>query len=176
MLKVFRFLFPTHTETMPMSVLLLVLRVLFGSLLFVHGVQKLLSFGALSGVFPDPFGLSNPVSLSLVIFAELFCSVAFVSGFMFRLTPLPMIFSMGVALFGIHAADPFAMKELAFVYFAMFVLLYITGPGRYSLDHFIGFGLRSAALSAVPPTAVPPSAVPPTAVTTVPENPAPVVS
>ena len=109
MLKVFRFLFPTHTETMPMSVLLLVLRVLFGSLLFVHGVQKLLSFGALSGVFPDPFGLSNPVSLSLVIFAELFCSVAFVSGFMFRLTPLPMIFSMGVALFGIHAADPFAM-------------------------------------------------------------------
>jgi len=171
---------------MPMSVLLLVLRVLFGSLLFVHGVQKLLSFGALSGVFPDPFGLSNPVSLSLVIFAELFCSVAFVSGFMFRLTPLPMIFSMGVALFGIHAADPFAMKELAFVYFAMFVLLYITGPGRYSLDHFIGFGLRSAALSAVPPTAVPPTAVPPsavpptavppTAVTTVPENPAPVVS
>ena len=106
------------------------------------------------------------MSLSLVIFAELFCSVAFVSGFMFRLTPLPMIFSMGVALFGIHAADPFAMKELAFVYFAMFVLLYITGPGRYSLDHFIGFGLRSAALSAVPPASV----------NTVQENPAPVVS
>jgi len=35
-------------------------------------------------------------------------------------------------------ADLFAVKELAFIYLVVFVLMYIAGPGKFSIDYFIG--------------------------------------
>lgn len=77
------------------------------------------------------------MSLLLAIFGEVFCSVAFVFGFLYRLAMIPMIFTMFIAFFVIHSADPFATKELAFVYLLAFVILFIAGPGKYSVDLFI---------------------------------------
>jgi len=51
---------------------------------------------------------------------------------------IPMIFTMVVAFFVIHANDVFAVKELAFIYLVVFVLMYIAGPGKFSIDYFIG--------------------------------------
>ena len=51
---------------------------------------------------------------------------------------IPMIFTMIVAFFVIHANDVFAVKELAFIYLGVFVLMYIAGPGKFSIDYFIG--------------------------------------
>ena len=53
-----------------------------------------------------------------------------------------MIFSMGVALFVVHANDPFAVKELALIYLSVFVLMFISGPGNYALDHLISERIR----------------------------------
>ena len=50
---------------------------------------------------------------------------------------IPMIFTMGVAFFVIHGNDPFSLKELAFVYLVIFILMYIAGPGKFSLDRLI---------------------------------------
>lgn len=44
----------------------------------------------------------------------------------------------GSGLFVIHANDVFAVKELAFIYLVVFVLMYIAGPGKFSIDYFIG--------------------------------------
>jgi len=33
-----------------------------------------------------------------------------------------------------HAGDPFAKKELGLFYMINFVVLFFTGPGKYSLD------------------------------------------
>ena len=48
-----------------------------------------------------------------------------------------MMFTMCVAIFSIHAGQPFAEKELAVLYLSVFVLLFISGPGRYSIDRLI---------------------------------------
>lgn len=56
---------------------------------------------------------------------------------------IPMIFTMGIAFFVIHANDAFAMKELALVYLIVFILMYISGPGKYSVDYMIGRQLRN---------------------------------
>jgi len=54
-----------------------------------------------------------------------------------------MIFTMVIAFFVIHANDIFAMKELALVYLIIFVLMYISGPGKYSVDYVIGRQLKN---------------------------------
>ncbi len=133
----YKFLFPGTLKSTGASFLLLALRLLFGLLLMNHGIAKWSNFQEMSAVFPDPLGVGSSLSLMLAIFGELACSMAFIVGFLYRLSMIPMIFTMGVAFFVIHGADPFAVKELAFVYLVVFILLYITGPGQFSVDHVL---------------------------------------
>ena len=132
----YKFLFPAKPDDTKSSLLLLVARIVFGLLLMSHGIQKWSNFGQLSEVFPDPIGLGSHVSLILAIFAELFCSVAFIFGFLYRLAMIPMLFTMCVAFFVVHANDPFGVKELAFVYLAVFVIMDIAGPGKFAIDRY----------------------------------------
>jgi len=134
----YRFLFPMKPENTAFSLFILALRLLFGFLFLMHGFQKLMNYGMLSGTFPDPLGIGTELSLLLAIFGELACSVAFMFGFLYRLSLLPMIFTMCIACFVVHGNDSFATKELAFIYLTVFVLMYIVGPGKFSLDQWIG--------------------------------------
>ncbi len=134
---IYSFLFPTKSNTTKVSLLLLAVRIIFGILLMNHGIQKWSNFQEMSAVFPDPLGIGSPLSLGLAIFGELVCSMAFIIGFLYRLAMIPMIFTMGVAFFVIHGNDPFSLKELAFVYLVIFILMYIAGPGKFSLDRLI---------------------------------------
>ena len=141
MAVVYKFLFPSKPEGNAFSLFLLALRILFGVLLLSHGVQKWMNFSAMSGSFPDRVGVGSTLSLGLAIFGEVFCSVGFIFGAFYRLALIPMIFTMGMAFFVIHANDPFAIKELAFIYLVVFILMYITGPGKFSIDHIISSAL-----------------------------------
>lgn len=142
MKAILRFLFPDKPDGQGFSLLLLSFRILFGILLFTHGIQKWMHFAELSATFPDPLGVGSSVSLGLAIFGEVFCSIAFIFGFFYRLVLIPMIFTMGVAFFVIHGGDPFAAKELAFIYLIVYVLLYIAGPGKYALDRFVAVAIN----------------------------------
>ena len=51
-----------------------------------------------------------------------------------RLASVPLIVTMIVAAFIVHAGDPFAKKELALVYLVGFLAIFFTGPGEYSVD------------------------------------------
>ncbi|EEC53089.1 DoxX family protein [Bacteroides eggerthii] len=136
-----RFLFPVKPDGTFISVILLIVRVVFGVMLMNHGIDKWANYQELSAVFPDPLGIGSPLSLGLAIFGELACSMAFIIGFLYRLAMIPMIFTMCVAFFIVHADDPFAVKELAFVYLVVFVLVYIVGPGKFAVDRWISKSL-----------------------------------
>lgn len=138
---IYKFLFPSKPDGTAMSLLILALRIVFGILLMSHGVQKWANFSVMADSFPDPLGIGSQLSLILAIFGEMVCSIAFIFGFLYRLAMIPMIFTMCMAFFVIHANDPFATKELAFIYLIVFVLLYITGPGKFSIDHYIAKAL-----------------------------------
>lgn len=137
MLAIYRFLFPSKPDGTAISLLLLALRILFGGLMLTHGLQKWTNYAELSAVFPDPLGVGSSVSLGLAIFGELACSVGFILGALYRLAMIPMIFTMCMAFFVIHGNDAFAVKELAFIYLVVFILMYITGPGKYSIDRYL---------------------------------------
>ena len=136
-----RFLFPVKPDGTFISVILLIVRVVFGVMLMNHGIDKWANYQELSAVFPDPLGIGSPLSLGLAIFGELACSMAFIIGFLYGLAMIPMIFTMCVAFFIVHADDPFAVKELAFVYLVVFVLMYIVGPGKFAVDRWISKSL-----------------------------------
>ena len=136
-----RFLFPVKPDGTFISVILLIVRVVFGVMLMNHGIDKWANYQELSAVFPDPLGIGSPLSLGLAIFGELACSMAFIIGFLYRLAMIPMIFTMCVAFFIVHADDPFAVKELAFVYLVVFVLMYIVVPGKLAVDRWISKSL-----------------------------------
>lgn len=115
---------------------LLVLRLFIGFMMLLgHGGEKLLNFGDRAANFPDPLGLGSGLSLVLVIFAEFFCSLALVFGFLTRLATIPLIFTMLVAAFIVHGSDPWARQELAVIYLLCYLVLFFAGSGRYSVDN-----------------------------------------
>ena len=114
---------------------LLFVRVSIGSLmLFGHGLQKLLSFSEKAAHFPDPLGVGSTLSLGLVVFAEFFCSLALIFGFFTRYAVIPLIITMLMAIFVIHADDPWGKQEFGTIYLTTYLTLFLAGGGKYSID------------------------------------------
>ncbi|MBO5471146.1 MAG: DoxX family protein [Bacteroidales bacterium] len=132
----YNFLFPQYCRERVVSFILLAVRVFFGVLFFMHGLDKMMNFSALSDTFPDVLGFGSYMSLMVAVFCEFCCSLFLIAGLLQRLTLIPMIVSMGVAFFDIHDAM-MPEGELALIYFIIFIILFVTGPGRYSLDYVI---------------------------------------
>ncbi|MDP2317340.1 MAG: DoxX family protein [Pseudomonadota bacterium] len=133
-----------QTRPTPVDLGLLVLRLFAGGTMAVsHGWGKLLGFAEHSATFPDPFGMGSPVSMGLAVFAEVVCAALLVAGAFTRLAAVPLVITMVTAGFIVHGADPFAKKELAFAYLAMYLTLLGTGAGALSVDaRFRGKGRR----------------------------------
>ncbi len=131
------FIYGTPLRERGTSFVLLLLRVFAGILLMLHGWAKIENFGTLSQGFPDPIGLGSQFSLILAIGAEFGASLFLVLGLLTRLALIPIMFTMGVAFFVFHRADPFVVKELALLYFGVFTALFLLGPGRYSMDKLL---------------------------------------
>lgn len=131
-------LFSTNHSLKNFDLVILLGRVAIASLMLVHGLPKLaMIFSGEPVQFPGVFGMSPEFSLALTVFAEVFCSLLILVGFGTRIAAIPLIITMLVAAFYIHAADPFAKQELAIHYLLAYVLLLITGSGRYSLDYLL---------------------------------------
>ena len=69
--------------------------------------------------------------------AEVVAAILLILGLGTRFVLIPLIITMLVAFFIVHADDPFSKKELALLYLIPFISLFLTGPGKYSLDALI---------------------------------------
>ena len=132
----YNFIFPQYCREKLISLLILAVRIFFGVLFFVHGLDKMINFSALSETFPSVLGFGSYMSLMLSVFCEFCCSLFLIAGLLERIIILPMIISMGVAFFYIHDAM-MPEGELSLIYLVIFIILLVTGPGRYSLDYMI---------------------------------------
>lgn len=127
---------------------LLILRLGFGFFMLAgHGWGKLSNFAERADSFADPIGLGSTVSLALAVFAEFFCSIAIMVGFLTRLALTQLIITMLVAAFIVHLDDPLfgrPGKELALVYLTAYLTLFLAGAGRFSVDGMIANKYRQA--------------------------------
>lgn len=115
---------------------LLLLRLIFGGFMIInHGLgkmDKLLAGGDIK--FANPIGLGMELSLQLTVFAEIICAGLLILGAFTRFALIPLIFTMLVAIFVIHGADPFSDKEGALSYLIPYIILFVNGAGKYSVD------------------------------------------
>ena len=132
----YNFLFPHSFRGKGVSVLIMALRIFFGVLFFVHGMEKMMNFEQLSRTFPSVLGFGSYMSLMLAVFCEFCCSIFLIAGLMQRIILIPMTISMAVAFFDVHDAI-LPEGELALIYMITFFILFLVGPGRYSLDYLI---------------------------------------
>lgn len=126
---------------------LLVLRIWLGAtMLLLHGWGKLTTYSEAARKFADPLGVGAEFSMALAIFGEVVGSLLLILGLFTRLAALISATTMAVAFFLVHdmvLKGP-GSGELALIYLAGFVTLFITGARRFSLDAAMGGGGGSA--------------------------------
>lgn len=116
---------------------LLALRLWFGgAMLALHGWGKLSDFQRMSKGFADPLGIGSQASLSLAVVGEVLCPILIILGFFTRTAALGATITMAVAFFLAHDGrlKGSGHGEMAFIYLAGFVAIFLAGPGRYALD------------------------------------------
>lgn len=139
-----KFFYPTDLST-PMSIALLILRLVAGTAFLLHGWGKI----------QNPFGWMGPdanvpgIFQALAAFSEFGGGLAWILGLLSSLASLGMLFTMSVAVHfhAILRGDPFvnpkgASYELALVYLVISLLFILGGPGKFSLDQKL-FGKKS---------------------------------
>ena len=127
------------------SFALFVLRLWLGlGMFFIHGLDKLSHFSDYAGKFPDPIGIGAKPGFVLVVIAEVLGASLVALGLLTRLGALMLAVDMGVAFFLVHHRALGMVPnsgELAFIYLAGYVTLFLAGPGKISLDKaFFGKG------------------------------------
>ena len=105
-----------------------------GAMLWQHGWPKLAHFTDKVDTFADPIGLGSTISLVLIVIAEVLCALLVMLGLWTRFTTIPLIIGMAVVAFVVKGGEPFGEKEMALIYLAAFLGVFLTGSGRFSLD------------------------------------------
>ena len=112
---------------------LLFLRLGFAGLMLTHGVPKLQMLSDASS-FSDPIGIGSTLSLILAIIGEVIAPIFIIIGFKAKWAAIPTMITMGVAAFIVHVDDPLGTKEKALLYFIAFLVIFLAGAGKYSVD------------------------------------------
>ncbi len=120
------------------STAMLVLRLGLGTLMLMHGYDKLVHFGAYKNSFMNFMGIGSTMSLALTVFAEFFCSLFLILGLFTRLAAIPLIICACVIVFKANKGDIFGDGEHGALYLIGYIVLLLVGPGRVSVDNMTG--------------------------------------
>jgi putative oxidoreductase len=130
-------LFSINHQTKNVDIALLITRIAIALLMLTHGIPKMAGLAESPVKFMDIFGMGASLSLGLAVFAEVFCSVLLLFGLGTRLAVIPLIVTMLIVVLHVHAGDPFAKQEMGVHFLLAYVLLFVLGSGRYSLDSLL---------------------------------------
>lgn len=141
-------IFSNSIDPFNLSLGIFLIRVIIGVLMAFLGYEKLIHFNemATSDFWTKNvsfLGMSGSIALGLTVFAEFFCSLLLTIGLFTRLSLIPLIICMGfivvsIAQFSVlESGDHGTNVNTAFVYFVIYVGLFFTGAGKYSLDYMI---------------------------------------
>ena len=132
-------LLSTNYSELSFNISLFLLRVVPGLMMMAnHGYGKLVHFAERKDKFMNFLGMGSTTSLALVIFAEFFCAFLIVIGLFTRLSVIPLVIAMGVALFKANDGQIFGDGEGAAMFLVVFTSILFVGPGKFSVDGIMG--------------------------------------
>jgi len=103
--------------------------------MLTHGYPKLLMLlDGRAESFPDPLGVGSLTSIILAILTEVVASVFLILGLFSRFSAIALFITMAVAVFVVHAGDPFGTLEKALLYLFIYLNIIVFGPGKFSID------------------------------------------
>ena len=125
------------------NVSMLVFRVLVSiELMIAHGLKKVGVGVATAEHVPNPIHLPDAVNQAFATAANLFFPVLVILGFFTRLSVLPILAVTLTGYFLVHWNDSLLVKDTPFMYSAVYLLILVLGPGKYSVDYFINKKIR----------------------------------
>lgn len=104
-------------------------------LIVVHGLKKIGIGTAVAEVVPNPLNLPDQFNQLFAISANLIFPVFVLFGYLTRLAILPILAVTLTGYFIIHWNDSPLVRDIPFMYSLAFLLLFVTGPGKYSIDY-----------------------------------------
>ena len=118
---------------------LLILRLTTITPLFLkHGIEKIFTFSQMAAHFPDPLHIGPVPSLVFAMVSDSICTLLMILGLATRWAAAIVFVNVFVAWalvhhfeFLGHAADH---GELIVLYLGVTLTLFLSGPGRFSLD------------------------------------------
>lgn len=113
---------------------LAILRIGASAMLLTHGIPKIERLFADTITFPDPLGIGASTSLTLAIIGEVIAPIFILVGFRTKFAAILSMITMLVAVLIHHSGDPFADKEKALLFALIFLVVFLAGPGKYSID------------------------------------------
>ena len=124
---------------------LLIIRLIIGVLMAFYGYEKYTHFNEMAASDfwmknVSFLGLSSKIALGLTIFAELICSLLLILGLFSRFSLFFLMFCMGYIFLVVFPMSIINKGQNgtefnpAFVYFTIYLGLFFTGVGKYSLD------------------------------------------
>lgn len=123
---------PTYGKNIDLSLLLL--RIAAGGFMLTHGYGKMEKLFSGAFEFADPIGVGVELSLGLTVFAEVLCASFILLGILPRLASIPLIITMLVAVFIVHAEDGFKKQELGLFFLISYIIILILGAGKFSVQ------------------------------------------
>ena len=119
------------------DITLLVFRIAIGASLMTHGYGKLIRLIDGNVWSRTHLFFNEEISLALVAFAEFFCPIFVALGFWTRLFTLPIIYAFIIIVFDVHIDDPFSKMEKGILFLFSYILIFLIGPGKLSVDNLI---------------------------------------
>lgn len=127
----------------------LFLRLFVGILMLHFAFSQIGVFDTTKELFPAVLGMSSEVSLIVMVVIETVCSVFIIAGLGTRIMCVPPFIAMCVAEIYLKNAPKLQIEGLMpwqqqnylpLMFIAIFFFLFLTGPGKISLDYM--FSLR----------------------------------
>ncbi|UJH67452.1 DoxX family protein [Allomuricauda sp. SCSIO 65647] len=113
---------------------LALLRIVPSALMLTHGIPKFQKLISGNIEFINPLGIGEAPTLFLAVLGEFVAPILVIIGLKTKWATIPTILTMAAAAFIVHAPDPIGKRELALLYLTIFVLIFLLGPGKYSID------------------------------------------
>ena len=128
----------------------LFLRLFVGIMMIQFGIRQIAAHDVMMASFPSVFGMGPELSLDIMTWIEIGCSIFIMAGFLTRLMIVPPFIAMIVAeqylLSEVVQTAPYLISweqpgYLPIMFLGIYMFLMLVGPGKISVDYFLSLHL-----------------------------------